>query len=76
MSKAKTKTIETLEHGDCRWPIGDPRHADFHFCGAQSVLGRPYCTEHWQQSFDVTKSRSASTSAALTKPLLAIRRAA
>lgn len=49
--KSKAKTVETLEANDCRWPIGDPRHPDFHFCGAQQVLGRPYCEHHWQMSF-------------------------
>jgi hypothetical protein len=36
----KPKTVDTLERNDCRWPIGDPRHADFHFCGAPQVAGR------------------------------------
>ena len=26
-------TVFTLLPGDCRWPIGDPRNRDFHFCG-------------------------------------------
>jgi hypothetical protein len=38
----ETKTVFNLEANDCRWPIGDPRDADFHFCGAQKVSGRPY----------------------------------
>jgi GcrA cell cycle regulator len=28
----------------CMWPIGDPKQAGFHFCGAPSEAGRPYCT--------------------------------
>jgi hypothetical protein len=47
----KIKTITNLEASDCRWPIGDPRQPGFHFCGAQQVLGRPYCIEHWPLSF-------------------------
>jgi len=31
----------TLELSDCRWPIGDPRHPDFHFCGVRRLVGRP-----------------------------------
>lgn len=63
MSKkiSKVKTVETLDACDCRWPIGDPRQAGFHFCGAQQVLGRPYCSEHLAQAFDATKSRSPSS---------------
>jgi GcrA cell cycle regulator len=30
----------------CRWPIGDPENADFMFCGATPLKGRPYCRAH------------------------------
>ena len=30
----------------CKWPIGDPRKADFHFCCASAEPGFPYCYEH------------------------------
>lgn len=30
----------------CCWPIGEPSQPSFHFCGADSLLGKPYCTEH------------------------------
>jgi GcrA cell cycle regulator len=46
----KPKTVDTLERNDCRWPIGDPRHPDFHFCGAPQVAGRPYCELHWRMA--------------------------
>lgn len=55
--KISKKTVATLETGDCRWPIGDPRHEGFHFCGAQQVVGRPYCTEHCAQSYEAAKAR-------------------
>lgn len=55
----KPKTMASLEANDCRWPIGDPRHADFHFCGAQKLLGRPYCAHHWQLSYEPSKTRQA-----------------
>ncbi len=35
-----------LEAGDCRWPIGDPRHSGFGFCGQPRRPGRPYCAAH------------------------------
>lgn len=53
------KTMANIEANDCRWPLGDPRNADFHFCGAQKVLGRPYCQEHYMQSFVASKPRLA-----------------
>lgn len=55
----KNPTLETIEAHQCRWPIGDPRHAGFHFCGAQKAEGRPYCASHWQMSF-VPKNRGGS----------------
>ena len=30
----------------CCWPIGEPSRPSFHFCGADSVLGKPYCPDH------------------------------
>lgn len=30
----------------CKWPVGDPRSADFHFCGCAAHEGLPYCMEH------------------------------
>lgn len=30
----------------CRWPIGDPREADFHFCGHPKQPGLSYCGLH------------------------------
>jgi GcrA cell cycle regulator len=39
-------TLMQLTSRTCRWPIGDPRSADFCFCGATSVRGRPYCDFH------------------------------
>ncbi len=39
-------TLTDLSSQTCRWPIGDPKHDDFHFCGATVVPGKPYCLEH------------------------------
>lgn len=41
----------------CLWPIGDPGDADFHFCGAETVPGKPYCAEHAARAY-ITRSRS------------------
>jgi len=48
---AGCKTLETLEEGDCRWPIGDPLKSGFHFCGKERVARRPYCEVHVQCAF-------------------------
>jgi len=38
--------IMELKLNTCRWPIGDPTEPDFHFCGKNTVMGKPYCHEH------------------------------
>jgi GcrA cell cycle regulator len=38
-------TVEALRSWHCRWPIGDPREANFAFCGRR-VAARPYCGDH------------------------------
>lgn len=35
-----------LTESTCRWPLGDPKKAGFHFCGARPVPGLPYCGHH------------------------------
>ncbi len=37
-------------HG-CMWPIGDPKSAEFHFCGEPADPGRPYCAPHCAQAY-------------------------
>ncbi len=46
----------------CLWPIGDPGDSDFRFCGADSLPGKPYCSEHCARAY-VTKSRADSEAA-------------
>ena len=65
----KHKTLADLEACDCRWPIGDPRQADFHFCGATKLLDRPYCAEHWPLAFDATKQRQKPAAPKMLAPL-------
>lgn len=67
------KTLNDLQAHDCRWPIGDPRHAGFHFCGAPQATGRPYCEHHWSMSFDAAKPRPRQTASISS---LTLRRAA
>ena len=39
-------TLEELDDTTCRFPIGDPGEADFHFCGELPLAGAPYCAHH------------------------------
>lgn len=43
---AKKLTIGALTEHTCKWPIGDPREHDFHYCGHDSLQGLPYCQHH------------------------------
>lgn len=45
------KSLMDLEPNDCRWPIGDPQHADFHFCGREKIPGVSYCAHHARKAF-------------------------
>lgn len=40
-----------LKINTCRWPIGDPKDEDFHFCGEPTVTGKPYCLVHCQEAY-------------------------
>lgn len=38
--------LDLQHHGECRWPYGDPRDADFTFCARKADKGDSYCPEH------------------------------
>ncbi len=42
----KTAKVLDLTSSVCRFPIGDPSHKDFAFCGRTVSVGRPYCADH------------------------------
>jgi GcrA cell cycle regulator len=44
------KRLANLEPQDCRWPIGDPQHADFHFCNRSKVVGS-FCEFHARKAY-------------------------
>ena len=45
--------MAALRPDQCRWPIGDPDSANFHFCGKQAFVGKPYCYEHCLQAYQM-----------------------
>lgn len=52
--------LADLEPHHCRWPIGDPKHASFGFCGCKKVEGLPYCNAHAHRAYtpvDPTKPK-------------------
>ncbi len=54
---AERKSIQTLTEVTCRWPIGDPQHTEFHFCGKNKVPGLPYCEFHARRAFQPPQTR-------------------
>ncbi|MEO6718341.1 MAG: GcrA family cell cycle regulator [Novosphingobium sp.] len=52
----KTSLLE-LNDRICRWPMGHPGEADFHFCGEKVNPGFPYCVEHCGRAFQAQLPR-------------------
>ena len=50
-------TIMDLRDSMCRWPMGDPTSPEFRFCGARSITGLPYCTQHAQVAYQPAAER-------------------
>ena len=63
-------SILTLTDASCRWPIGDPQHAEFHFCGKGKLDGLPYCEFHARRAFQPATRTTA------TRTVTALRRSA
>lgn len=59
IKKKETKgaTILSLTERMCKWPVGDPKSPDFHFCGKQALAGLPYCAEHAAIAYQPAKRR-------------------
>ena len=48
----------------CKWPHGDPRDKDFHFCGKAAQPGMPYCGEHAAKAYQAPAKRGDDRRAA------------
>lgn len=44
--KGERVSLLDLNERICKWPIGHPDEADFHFCGRPVNPGFPYCGDH------------------------------
>ena len=40
-----------LTDNTCRWPYGDPKTDEFHFCGGKPSVGKPYCETHCRMAY-------------------------
>lgn len=51
------KTLYELTENTCRWPVGHPTDADFHFCGGSAPGERPYCAGHSRIAYETPAQR-------------------
>ena len=58
-SAEMTEKTSLLELNDriCRWPMGHPGEADFHFCGEKVNPGFPYCVPHCGRAYQAQLPR-------------------
>ncbi|MBP5344070.1 MAG: global cell cycle regulator GcrA-like protein [Alphaproteobacteria bacterium] len=54
-------SILDLKLNTCRWPIGEPTDPDFHFCGENTVVGKPYCAKHCILAYTTIKESTQGT---------------
>jgi GcrA cell cycle regulator len=48
---SQRRPLLELSGDTCRWPVGDPQHSDFFFCGAETLAGKPYCAAHCTRGY-------------------------
>ncbi|MBN1783351.1 MAG: hypothetical protein JW812_00085 [Alphaproteobacteria bacterium] len=61
-TKSSGKKIKIIEMMDlkkdmCRWPLGDPRHPDFSFCGEPTFKNKPYCLTHCTEAYTLSNKK-------------------
>ena len=56
---AEKTSLLDLSDKVCRWPMGHPGEADFHFCGTNVNPGFPYCVEHCGRAYQAQLPRGA-----------------
>jgi GcrA cell cycle regulator len=42
----KNRSFAMLNERMCKWPFGDPKKSDFHFCGEPREFADSYCDVH------------------------------
>ena len=61
-STARGANLLAVTERMCKWPFGDPKKTDFHFCGRAIDVSMTYCAEHRAIAYTPAK-----------KPLIATR---
>ncbi|MEE8272868.1 MAG: GcrA family cell cycle regulator [Alphaproteobacteria bacterium] len=57
-------TILALTERMCRWPHGDPKSADFQFCGRPALPGASYCADHTAMAYQQPERKRGERRAA------------
>ena len=61
--ETRVYTLADLNSQTCRWPHGDPKEDNFHFCGNPILHGKPYCLDHCAAAYvGSNKNRSENSS--------------
>ncbi len=53
-SSGELYSLMDLKPRMCRWPCGDPKQADFGFCGDNAMPGLPYCEKHARMAYQAS----------------------
>ncbi len=56
--QAQPERVVELSNQTCKWPIGHPNEAGFHFCGERAIVGKPYCQAHTAIAYVRAKPRA------------------
>jgi GcrA cell cycle regulator len=51
-------SILDIKENMCRYPIGDPKDENFHFCGKKALEDNPYCQAHSDIVYQQKKKRN------------------
>ncbi len=43
--------LDRLGANMCSWPMPSQESGDYHFCGAPTVPGKPYCVAHCREAY-------------------------
>ncbi len=62
-----SRNVSMFSDKACKWPIGDPRQLDFHFCGGEAEPGLPYCSDHAKIAYQPARRNDEARMAASLK---------
>ena len=64
----RRRGVADLYDRQCRWPIGDPKSPDFHFCDLTQATGMPYCVFHVKRAYRPPEIKRAPVTRIVAPP--------